>query len=115
MSMPYWANVPQTANYHAAMHQYFPSDQLTASSAQEWAAFEVLVAALEKVPNDPTTAATVKKGLYLLPQGFHSDMSIPAYYKPGKPSVVKCFYLWDIKNGKYELTDGTNYKCAPNQ
>lgn len=113
MSLPYWANVPQAQNYHNAMQQYFPKDELTAASAQEWASFEILQAALEKVPNDPMTPATVKKGLYLLPDGFHSGMSVPVHYKQGRLSVVKCFYLWDIKNGKYELTKGTSYQCAP--
>jgi branched-chain amino acid transport system substrate-binding protein len=113
MTMPYWADVPQTQNYHNAMQQYFPTDELTAASAQEWASFEVLQAALEKVPNDPMTPATVKKGLYLLPDGFHTDMSVPVHYKAGQPSVVKCFYLWTIKNGKYELTKGANFECVP--
>jgi hypothetical protein len=41
-------------------------------------------------------------------------MSVPVHYKEGQPSVVKCFYLWDInKDGKYALTKGTNYQCAP--
>jgi branched-chain amino acid transport system substrate-binding protein len=112
MSLPYWAEVPGTANYHAAMKQYFPDDELTAASAQEWAAFEVLKAALEKVPNDPPSKETVKKGLYALPDGFKSDMSLPVHYAEGKPSVVNCFYLWQIKDGKYELTKGTDFQCA---
>jgi branched-chain amino acid transport system substrate-binding protein len=113
MSLPYWANVPGTQNYHAAMQQYFPKDQLTAASAQEWAAFEVLKAALEKVPNDPMTPDTVKKGLYALPDGFHTDMSVPVHFKQGQPSVSDCFYLWDIKNGQYELTKGATLGCTP--
>jgi branched-chain amino acid transport system substrate-binding protein len=113
MSMPYWADVPQTQDFHQAMTQYFPKDELAAAPAQEWTSFQVLQAALEKVPGDPMTPATVKKGLYLLPQGFHTSMSGPLYYKLGQPSVAKCFFLWDIKNGKYGLTKGTNYQCAP--
>jgi branched-chain amino acid transport system substrate-binding protein len=113
MTMPYWADVPQTKDFHEAMAQYFPNDQLAAAPAQEWTSFEVLQAALEKVPGDPMTAATVKKGLYALPQGFHTDMSGPLEYKPGKPSQAKCFFLWAIKNGKYVLTKGTRYECAP--
>jgi branched-chain amino acid transport system substrate-binding protein len=114
MSLPYWAKVAGSKNYDDAMKKYFPKDELTAASAQEWASFEVLKAALEKVPNDPATAATVKKGLYALPDGFHTDMSVPLHYAVGKPSVVKCFYLWNIdSSGKYQLTKGTKYQCAP--
>jgi branched-chain amino acid transport system substrate-binding protein len=114
MTMPYWADVPATKNYHDAMAKYFPKDELTAASAQEWASFEVFKAAMEKVPNDPISAATVKKGLYALPDGFHTDMSVPLHYAEGKTSVVKCFYLWNIdSSGKYELTKGAKYECAP--
>jgi len=44
-----------------------PKDQLTAASAQEWASFEMFQAALEKVPNDPMTPATVKKACISCP------------------------------------------------
>ena len=65
------------------------------------------------MPTDPPSAATVLKGLYLLPDGFHTDMSLPVHYKQGQPSVVNCFYLWGIKDGKYELSKGTDFQCAP--
>ncbi len=113
MSMPYWADVPQTADYHAAMNAWKPGTDLSAASAQVWASFQILKAALEKVPNDPMTPATVTKGLYMLPAGYHSDMSVPVTYVQGQPAVAKCFVMWDIKNGAYELTHGTDFTCAP--
>jgi branched-chain amino acid transport system substrate-binding protein len=112
MSVPFWADLPESADYHAAMKAQGITE-LSAASAQVWAAFEVLKAALEKVPDDPATPATVKKGLYLLPDGFKPDMGIPVHYKEGQASVVKCFYMWKINNGKYELSHGSEATCMP--
>lgn len=113
MSVPYWADVPEAADYHAAMEAWKPGTELSAASAQVWASLQILKGALETVPDEPMTSETVKKGLYSLPADYHSDMSVPVTYKEGEPSVVKCFVMWAIADGAYKLTNGTNFACQP--
>lgn len=114
VALPYFANVAANKNYHDAMSQYYPSDDLTSDGAQIWAGLEVLKAALEKVPNDPMTSATVVKGLGMLGAGFTANgLTVPLTYTPGKPLDINCVFLWKLgTDGKYDLTNGTTPSCT---
>jgi ABC-type branched-subunit amino acid transport system substrate-binding protein len=113
-ALPYWANVPANQDYHDAMAKYAPHANLTQDSLLEWAGLEVLKAALERVPNDPMTSATVKKGLYSLPHNFTTDgLTGPLNYTEGKPFDPSCVFLWTLdSSGKYQLTQGTTPYCV---
>lgn len=110
MSMPYWAEVPESEEYRKAMNAA-GFDELSAASAQVWGAFEVLKAALEQVPDEADSPATVKKGLYALPDGYKADMAVPVHFKEGQVSIADCFYLWKIEDGKYSLSHGDEPTC----
>lgn len=112
--LPYWASVPANDAYHAAMQQYAPQASLTQDSQLIWGGLEVLKAALEQVPNDPMTPATVKKGLYALPANFTTGgQTVPLTYTQGKPFDPNCVFLWTLNtSGTYQLTDGTTPTCV---
>jgi branched-chain amino acid transport system substrate-binding protein len=115
--LPYWAAVPANDDYHQAMAQYEPNVALTQDSQLEWGGLEVLKAALEEVPNDPMTPATVKAGLYKLPAGFTADgQTVPLTYTKGKLFDPNCVFLWTLDSkGQYNLTQGTTPYCTSSQ
>jgi branched-chain amino acid transport system substrate-binding protein len=112
--LPYWADVPANADYHAAMTQYASNAYLTQDSQLIWGGLETLKAALEQVPSDPMTPATVMKGLYALPKNFTAGgQTVPLTYTQGKPFDPNCVFLWTLDStGNYHLTDGTTPTCV---
>lgn len=114
VALPYFADVPANQDFLAAMKQYAPGVDPTSDGAQIWAGLEVLKAALEKVPNEPPSSATVIKGLGLLGPDFTADgLTVPLTYTAGKPLDVNCVFLWTLgTDGKYDLTDGTKPTCT---
>jgi ABC-type branched-subunit amino acid transport system substrate-binding protein len=112
--LPYFADVDANKDYHAAMAKYAPGIDLTSDGSQMWAGLEVLKAALEKVPGDPMTPDTVKKGLYALPQGFTTaGLTGPLTFVAGQPFKPSCVFLWTLgADGKYNLTNGTTPSCV---
>ena len=111
--LPYWANVPANQAYHQAMAKYEPKAYLTQDSQLEWGGLEVLKAALEEVPNEPMTPATVKAGLYKLPANFTAGgQTVPLTYTKGKLFNPGCVFLWTLDSqGQYHLTQGTKPYC----
>jgi branched-chain amino acid transport system substrate-binding protein len=114
VALPYFAEVPANQDFRNAMSQYAPGVDLTSDSATMWSGLEVLKAALEKVPTDAMTPATVIKGLYLLSPGFTDNgLTVPLTYTQGQPFDVNCVILWTLgTNGKYDLTNGTTPSCV---
>jgi len=113
LSLSYFANLPQTQEFHTAMQQYAPGVELKTNSLRAWAAYDVFKKALEEVPNETPSPQAVRDGLYKL-NGFDDNgLTPPLTYSPGKPTIVKCFILWGIKNGQFVLPKEDNYSCAP--
>jgi branched-chain amino acid transport system substrate-binding protein len=113
LSLPYFARLPQTEDFDAAMTKYAPGVQLRSNSIRIWAAFDVFKRALEQNPNVKPSPQAVKAGLYKLGGFDDNGLTPPLTYVSGKPTVVRCFILWGIKDGKFELPEGDTYRCAP--
>jgi branched-chain amino acid transport system substrate-binding protein len=114
LQLSYFADLPATQPFRQAMAQYAPGVKLQIDSLRIWAAFDVTKKALEGVPNEPLTPQTVKDGLYTL-NGFTDNGIVPPLtYVKNKPTVVRCFEVWGISNGKFTLPQGDKFTCAPN-
>jgi branched-chain amino acid transport system substrate-binding protein len=114
VAMPYWADVAANQDFLDAMDQYAPDADPTSDGAQIWAGLEVLKAALEKVPNDPMTPETVKKGLYALGADFDTGgLTVPLTYTDGQPTHVNCVFQWTLgTDGQYELSNDGKPSCT---
>jgi branched-chain amino acid transport system substrate-binding protein len=114
VALPYFSDADANKNYHDALAKYAPGIDLTSDGAQMWAGLEVLKAALEKVPNEPMTPETVKKGLYLLPKDFTAGgLTVPLSYTSGQPFAPKCVFTWSLgTDGKYSVSNGGKTTCV---
>jgi branched-chain amino acid transport system substrate-binding protein len=113
LSLPYFARLPQTQDFDAAMAKYAPGVALRSNSLRIWGAFDVFERALELVPDEQPGPQAVKAGLYKLDGFDDNGLTPPLTYVSGKPTVVKCFILWGIKYDKFVLPEGDTYRCAP--
>ena len=132
-SFPTSQQFPQTAEYFQAMQQYEPaymgsgskafqnqSGQVSASSWSGAYVFGEGVANANVPANQPVTAADVKRGLAMIPQGStNNGYTPPVYYGNGTTTpekAVNCFWIDKIVNGQYQLIGDLNSvatQCEP--
>ncbi|HUZ08713.1 MAG TPA: ABC transporter substrate-binding protein [Acidimicrobiales bacterium] len=117
LQLPYFSDYHFAAYkpYVTAMDKYAPGLGLSQypDAIRTWAALDVFKRAMLLEAGKPLTPGTVKKGLYAL-KGFNDNGLLQHLtYVPNKPTVVKCFVEWGIKNGKFTLPNGAKYICAP--
>jgi branched-chain amino acid transport system substrate-binding protein len=111
LELPFFAQIPATADFRQAMSEYAPSTKIQIDSLRIWAGFDVLKKALEVVASQPASPQAVKNGLYAI-TGFNDNGLIPPiHFVSGQPTVVKCFILWGIKDGQFVLPQGDTYDC----
>ena len=113
LQLSFFADVPATQAFRDGMAKYASGVPIQIDSLRIWAAFDVAKKALENVATEPLTSQAVKDGLYML-QGFTDNGILPPLtYVKDKPTVVKCFEVWGISNGKFTLPQASKFACAP--
>jgi branched-chain amino acid transport system substrate-binding protein len=115
LNLPWFADSPALADFHAAMTQYASGVTYGSVSSRMWTAFEVFKAAMAKAGDSPTPQS-VFDGVYSLPANYTvGGLAPPLNYVRNKPTPpVNCFFVFGIENAKWTLPDGSQPICLPN-
>jgi branched-chain amino acid transport system substrate-binding protein len=104
-------NTPATAQFHQAAQQYDPSLQLSVASAVAWSAGQLLARAASEVGAVPTTQ-DILNGLWRMHGETLDGLTPPLTYVKNQPSPpVQCYFLIEIKGGRYSSPSGDTYAC----
>ena len=113
LQLSYFADVPATQTFRQGMSQYAKGVPLQIDSLRIWSSFDVVKQALSNVPSEVLTPQAVKDGLYKLNGYTDNGILPPLTYVQGQGTVISCFEVWGIKNGKFTLPNGTTMSCEP--
>ena len=104
-------NTPATALFHRAAAQYDPGLHLSVASAVAWAAGQLLAKAAAGVGAQPTSQDLLD-GLWKLHGETLDGLTPPLTYVRNQPSPpVQCYFLIEIKGGRYSSPSGDTYAC----
>jgi branched-chain amino acid transport system substrate-binding protein len=104
-------NTPATALFHQAAQQYDPSLQLSVASAVAWSAGQLLARAASEVGAVPTTQ-DILNGLWRMHGETLDGLTPPLTYVKNQPSPpVQCYFLIELKGGRYSSPSGDTYAC----
>jgi branched-chain amino acid transport system substrate-binding protein len=97
---PWWLQVPQTANFRAAMSQYMPNfPNYGPTAAEIWMDGLVFQAGAQHMSASPTRQALLA-GLYSIHNESVGGLTPPLNFVQGQPKDVRCFYVARIEDGK---------------
>ena len=113
LSLSYFAKLPQTKDFRSAMAKYASGVPLQINSLRIWSAFDVFKQALINEKGKTVTPQVVTAGLYKLHNFSDHGLVPPLTYQKGQGHKIKCFEVWEIKNGKFILPQGDHFNCAP--
>jgi branched-chain amino acid transport system substrate-binding protein len=104
-----------TANeqaYQQAMKQYAPNVPGSASTAAEWTAGMLAVAADRYLTASPTSAEFLQ-GLWAIKNDPLGGLAPPLTYTQGQPATPSpCYFLMTIQNGQFVDVYNGNYRCV---
>jgi branched-chain amino acid transport system substrate-binding protein len=116
-NLPWFYKGSEMKDFHAAMDQFgggsANKEAQQASSSVTWTGLEMFKKALANAP-DTVTSQTVIDGLYaikdetlggLLPKPYTYQKSMPH-------ALVPCAFVFTIRNGAYEMIQGTTPLCV---
>jgi branched-chain amino acid transport system substrate-binding protein len=109
-------SLPATKQFLDAMATYAPGlttgNQFSSNVIYPWIAGELFEAAAKAANIGPTsTPADVKRGLYALKDETLGGLTQPLTYTPGKPTVLTCYFVDAIQNGKFVSLDDNKPVC----
>ena len=119
---PWFASdTPAMKTFQDALRTYQPgalessnSNGYSGATAQAWAAAEIFRAAAEKLPAGHDSGVDLMAQLYKLPKdNTFGGLTPPiSYANTGGPQpAVSCFFMIQLKNGKYEALNGGKTTC----
>jgi branched-chain amino acid transport system substrate-binding protein len=102
---------PAQAIYQQAMKTYDPSEPGSASTAAEWTAGELAVAADKYLTADPTSAEFFQ-GLWAIKNDNLGGLAPPLTFTQNEPATPSpCYWLMTIKNGAFVDVNNGSYQC----
>jgi branched-chain amino acid transport system substrate-binding protein len=116
---PFFADsTPATKEFHDALAKYAPDlgtseHPLNFIAPAVWVSGKLFEAAVKAAGTSNVTAASVKKGLYALKNETLGGLSGPLNFSPDKKILSNCYFMYVLKNGKFETPGGVQAKCAP--
>ncbi len=98
--------------YQQAMKTYAPTLQGSASSAAEWTAGMLAVAADKFLTANPTSAEFFQ-GLWSIKNDTLGGLAPPLTFNQGAPATPSpCYFLMTIKNGQFVDANNGTYQCV---
>jgi branched-chain amino acid transport system substrate-binding protein len=111
-TMPWYADVPATQDFRAALKAVGGLDKADATSMYVWTALEAFKAGAGALGDSPTPAA-VAEGLGKLKDFTAGGLVAPITFAgAGKPApIVTCYFVGGFKDGKFYLPQGDQPTC----
>ncbi len=112
-------SVPNDKAFHDALEQYAPDvinnpQNFSENDAEDWTAGMLFAAAAQAAHlGDNPTPAQVKQGLYMLHGETLGGIAPPLTFSSGQPTVVKCYFVMGVSQGKFTTPDGLKTFCQP--
>jgi branched-chain amino acid transport system substrate-binding protein len=109
-------SLPATKQFLDALATYAPGlttgDQFSSNVIYPWIAGELFEAAAKEANIGPaSTPADLKRGLYALKDETLGGLTQPLTYTPGKPTVLTCYFVDEVRNGQFVSLDGNKPVC----
>jgi branched-chain amino acid transport system substrate-binding protein len=102
---------PAQATYQQAMKTYDPSELGSASTAAEWTAGMLAVAADKFLTATPTSAEFFQ-GLWTIKNDNLGGLAPPLTFTQNAPATPSpCYWLMTLKNGQFIDVNNGNYQC----
>ena len=113
-TFPWFANdFPAAQQYQAAVRKYKPGMDLSATASAVWVSGQMMLAATKNLPAQNPTSQDIMRGVWSIKAtDFGGLVSSPASWPQGQPSKDdNCYFLTQIKDGKYVAPAGTKPQC----
>ena len=108
---PWMVNTPATAEFHQAVQQYAPNLRLSGTSSINWASGMMLASAIAHVGPHPTSQDFLD-GLWTMRNETLGGLTPPLTYVKGGPAPpVQCYFVTELKGGKFTAPAGDAYSC----
>jgi branched-chain amino acid transport system substrate-binding protein len=109
-------SLPATKQFLDALAAYAPGlttgDQFSSNVIYPWIGGELFEAAAKAANIGPSsTPADVKRGLYALKSETLGGLTQPLTYTEGQPTVLTCYFVDAIQDGKFVSMDGNKPTC----
>jgi branched-chain amino acid transport system substrate-binding protein len=111
-------SIPATKEFHQALSRYAP-DVTSSADYNEvdswvWSAAQAFALAAKRANIGPDSTPTdVTKGLLTFKNETVGGLTPPLTYKPGAPGLVGCYYVTQVKGGKFIAPGGATPNCLP--
>ena len=103
---------PAQAAYQQAVKTYAPSLKGSATTAAEWAAGELAVAAASALTATPTSAQFFQ-GLWAIKNNTLGGLSPPLTFNANAPATPSnCYFLMDLQNGQFVDVQNGGTQCV---
>ena len=104
-------NTPATAPYQQAVQQYAPNLRLSGATGTAWASGQLLAKVAAGIGAQPTSQDLLN-GLWSLHNETLDGLTPPLNYSKNQPSPpVSCYFLIELKGGKWTAPSGDAYAC----
>jgi branched-chain amino acid transport system substrate-binding protein len=104
-------STPATAQFHQAVHEYAPGLRLSGGTAISWASGQLLAKAAAHVGAQPA-AQDILDALWKMKNETLDGLTPPLTYVKNQPSPpVPCYFLIEIKGGRFTAPSGGTYAC----
>ena len=105
------AGTPATSQFHQAVQEYAPGLRLSGGTAISWASGQLLAKAASLVGAQPT-AQDILEGLWKMRSETLDGLTPPLTYAKNQPSPpVPCYFLIELKGGRFTAPSGDTYAC----
>jgi branched-chain amino acid transport system substrate-binding protein len=115
--VPFFDNsIPASKEMQQAIKQYAPDlGQLNGPiAAYSWVSGKLLEKAVSAIPaGTPTSAQSIKAGLYTLKDETLGGLAPPLTFTVGRPALVNCYFTVGVADGKFTEPQGVRTSCAP--
>jgi branched-chain amino acid transport system substrate-binding protein len=104
-------DTPATGQYQQAVQQYAPSLRLSGATGTAWASGQVLAKVAAGIGAQPSSQDLLN-GLWALHNETLDGLTPPLNYIKNQPSPpVSCYFLIELKGGKWTAPSGDTYAC----
>ena len=108
---PWMVDTPATAQFHQAVQQYAPNLRLSGAATVAWASGMMLAKAIAHVGPHPTPQDFLE-GLWTMRNETLGGLIPPLTYVRNGPALpVQCFYVIELKGGRFSAPSGDAYSC----